>query len=58
MVDQEVVALVAQVLLTLGSEQEAKEGTIVAVTQATFSLVEVIRAGKQQLLILSILSLS
>lgn len=42
MVDQEVVALVAQALLTLGSEQEAKEGTIVAVTQATFSLVEVI----------------
>ena len=57
MVDQEVVALVAQALPTLGSEQEAKGGTTVVVTQATFSLVEAIRAGKQQLLILSTLSL-
>ena len=52
MVDQEVVALVAQALPTLGSELEAKGETTVAVTRATVSLVEAIRAGKQQLLIL------
>jgi len=56
-VDQEVVALVAQALPTLGSELEAKGGTTVAVTQVIFSLVEATRAGKQQLLILWTLSL-